>query len=316
MNYDKIGKFIQEKRKAKKLTQKELALKVGVTDKAISKWERGQGCPDVSILEVLSRELDCSILELLKGREIENEVISITEADDYIKESMIFSKANFKSKIKFFLNRTIEVSIIFFVLFLSYLNIVQVMYLDKEYSYRVNYYKKKEIVSYIDTLEKKISVLKNNQGKFSDEDYQLVVTNIDNYYEDINKLEFLKYIKSREVVTYTINDLRIFNMNGYYLGYELEVLDILNTYVDDDKIDLYKELTSTELFKAGSLSLSINSKPYLTYKYSIGDSIDDELAMYGDEIDNLHYIENSIEYELCKLIYLTDLVMEVGDINE
>lgn len=316
MNYDKIGKFIQERRKMKKLTQKELALKVGVTDKAISKWERGQGCPDVSILEILSSELDCSILELLKGREIENEVISITEADDYIKESMNFSKANFKSKIKLFLNRAIEVLIIFFVLFLSYLNIVQVMYLDKEYSYRVNYYKKKEIVSYIDTLEKKISVLKNNQGKFSDEDYQLIVTNIDNYYEDINKLEFLKYIKSREVVTYTINDLRIFNMNGYYLGYELDVLDILNTYVEDDKIDLYRELTSTELFKAGSLSLSINSKPYLTYKYSIGDSIDDELAMYGDEIDNLHYIENSIEYELCKLTYLTDLVMEVGEINE
>lgn len=316
MNYDKIGKFIQERRKMKKLTQKELALKVGVTDKAISKWERGQGCPDVSILEILSSELDCSILELLKGREIENEVISITEADDYIKESMNFSKANFKSKIKLFLNRAIEVLIIFFVLFLSYLNIVQVMYLDKEYSYRVNYYKKKEIVSYIDTLEKKISVLKNNQGKFSDEDYQLIVTNIDNYYEDINKLEFLKYIKSREVVTYTINDLRIFNMNGYYLGYELDVLDILNTYVEDDKIDLYRELTSTELFKAGALSLSINSKPYLTYKYSIGDSIDDELAMYGDEIDNLHYIENSIEYELCKLTYLTDLVMEVGEINE
>lgn len=316
MNYEKIGKFIQEKRKTKKLTQKELALKVGVTDKAISKWERGQGCPDVSILEILSKELDCSILELLKGREIENEVISITEADDYIKESMNFSKANFKSKIKLFLNRTIEVLIIFFVLFLSYLNIVQVMYLDKEYSYRVNYYKKKEIVSYIDTLEEKISALKNNQGKFSDEDYQLIVTNIDNYYEDINKLEFLKYIKSREVVTYTINDLRLFNMNGYYLGYEHEVLDILNTYVDGDKIDLYKELTSTELFKAGSLSLSINSKPYLTYKYSIGDSIDDELTLYGDEIDNLHYIENSIEYELCKLTYLTDLVMEVGEINE
>ena len=70
MNYDKIGSFIQQKRKDKNLTQKQLAEKIGVTDRAISKWERGQGCPDVSILEVLSKELGCSILELLKGRKI------------------------------------------------------------------------------------------------------------------------------------------------------------------------------------------------------------------------------------------------------
>ena len=88
MNYDKIGNFIQQRRKSKNLTQKQLAEKIGVTDRAVSKWERGQGCPDVSILEILSKELDCSILELLKGREIENEVIPVTEADDYIKEGM------------------------------------------------------------------------------------------------------------------------------------------------------------------------------------------------------------------------------------
>ena len=52
MNYDKIGSFIQQKRKDKGLTQKQLAEKLGVTDRAISKWERGQGCPDVSILEI------------------------------------------------------------------------------------------------------------------------------------------------------------------------------------------------------------------------------------------------------------------------
>lgn len=57
MNYDKIGSFIQQKRKDKGLTQKQLAEKLGVTDRAISKWERGQGCPDVSILEILSKEL-------------------------------------------------------------------------------------------------------------------------------------------------------------------------------------------------------------------------------------------------------------------
>ena len=50
MNQIKIGKFIAELRKEKKLTQKDLADKLGVTDKAISKWENGRGMPDVSYL--------------------------------------------------------------------------------------------------------------------------------------------------------------------------------------------------------------------------------------------------------------------------
>ena len=62
MNYDKIGSFIQQKRKDKGLTQKQLAEKLGVTDRAISKWERGQGCPDVSILEYYLKNLDVLFL--------------------------------------------------------------------------------------------------------------------------------------------------------------------------------------------------------------------------------------------------------------
>ena len=92
MNYDKIGKFIQEKRKQQGLTQKELAQKLGVTDKAVSKWERGLGCPDVSILEQLSKTLNVSILEILKGRTIENEMIKVTEMNDYVKETVEYSK--------------------------------------------------------------------------------------------------------------------------------------------------------------------------------------------------------------------------------
>ena len=100
MNYNKIGNFIAEKRKEKGLTQKELAEKIGVTDKAVSKWERGLGCPDVSILEVLASTLDVSILEILKGRPIENEIIKVTEANDYVKESLNYSKVQTKEKLK------------------------------------------------------------------------------------------------------------------------------------------------------------------------------------------------------------------------
>lgn len=71
MDQNKIGKFIAERRKLKNMTQEELAVKLNVTDRAISKWECGRGLPDVSILESLSNNLGITVNELLKGEKIE-----------------------------------------------------------------------------------------------------------------------------------------------------------------------------------------------------------------------------------------------------
>lgn len=67
MDYEKIGKFIQEQRKKLGLTQQQLADKLKVTNKAISRWETGTGCPDVSLLGELSENLNVGIGELLQG---------------------------------------------------------------------------------------------------------------------------------------------------------------------------------------------------------------------------------------------------------
>ncbi|WP_295209879.1 helix-turn-helix transcriptional regulator [Ruminococcus sp.] len=58
MDYKKIGELICQLRKEKGLTQLQLAEKLHVSDKAVSKWERGIGCPDVSILNALANEQD------------------------------------------------------------------------------------------------------------------------------------------------------------------------------------------------------------------------------------------------------------------
>lgn len=71
MNQEKTGKFILEIRKEKNMTQRELADKIGVTDRAISKWENGRGMPDLSLMEPLCKELEISINELLSGERIE-----------------------------------------------------------------------------------------------------------------------------------------------------------------------------------------------------------------------------------------------------
>ena len=67
MNQLRIGRFIAECRKEKKLTQSELADVLGITDKAVSKWERGIAMPDTSLMLVLCDTLGISVNELLKG---------------------------------------------------------------------------------------------------------------------------------------------------------------------------------------------------------------------------------------------------------
>ena len=73
MDQLKIGKFIAECRKQKDLTQMQLSEKLGITDKAISKWERGIAMPDTSIMLELCEILGISVNELLSGEKINME---------------------------------------------------------------------------------------------------------------------------------------------------------------------------------------------------------------------------------------------------
>lgn len=70
MDQIKIGKFIAERRKKAKLTQMQLAEKLGITDRAVSKWERGLSLPDASIMLELCDILEISVNDLLCGEEI------------------------------------------------------------------------------------------------------------------------------------------------------------------------------------------------------------------------------------------------------
>ena len=68
MNQEKIGNFIAQRRKDKKLTQAKLASYLGISDRTISKWERGKGLPDPMYMLELCQILDISVNELLNGR--------------------------------------------------------------------------------------------------------------------------------------------------------------------------------------------------------------------------------------------------------
>lgn len=72
MNCAKIGALIAKLRKEQNLTQMQLAQKLYISDKAVSKWERGLGCPDVSLLPHLSEVLGTDLKELLEGELLSN----------------------------------------------------------------------------------------------------------------------------------------------------------------------------------------------------------------------------------------------------
>ena len=72
MNKYVTGTVIRKLRESKKMTQEELANKLFVSGKAISKWETGAGFPDISLIEPLARALDISVIELLSGENIQN----------------------------------------------------------------------------------------------------------------------------------------------------------------------------------------------------------------------------------------------------
>lgn len=85
MDQNKIGNFISKVRKNKKLTQKELAERLHISEKTISKWECGKGLPEVSLMKPLCKELDITVTELLNG-EKETTEEGIINYIDYTKK--------------------------------------------------------------------------------------------------------------------------------------------------------------------------------------------------------------------------------------
>lgn len=98
MDQIKIGKFIAETRKGKNITQKQLADKLSISDKTVSKWECGKGLPDVSIMLELCEELNITVNDLLTG-EIVSEIDYQNKAEENMMNLMKENQENKKRMI-------------------------------------------------------------------------------------------------------------------------------------------------------------------------------------------------------------------------
>ncbi|MBE6138128.1 MAG: helix-turn-helix transcriptional regulator [Firmicutes bacterium] len=302
VQYDEIGSFIAKLRREKNLTQKDLASKLGVTDKAVSKWERGLGCPDVSLLETLSKVLNVSILELLKGKRIDVQELNENNANEFIIETVNYSKKEKIKKYKRILLNILSCLIVTIVIVLTLANILQMIYLNRNISYTSNDFLIDKVHDDLKILDKNISIIKDNLDIFSQEDYFAIISNLEQIYNGISNSKLLKIQGKYNL---KLKELYDFNKNSYKQAYIVRCYEILSKY--DPRMTLILEMTKHDFINKAYLNNNLYNDSINIYKYEI---------IFND---SLFDIENNI-YELLALssqsLLLSQYVMEVGEINE
>jgi len=236
MNNEKIGNFIKILRKEKNLTQKQLADQLNITDRAISRWERGVGCPDISLLEDLAKILDITVLELLKGERLE-EKTNLTNND--LIESIHFGKENIITILKLITNYLTIFIITLLSLYILITNYksIHLLHLNNNYT---NYLdeRQNEITTpptrSLETLEKelvtKIELISNNQGIYQEKDYITITTHINLLKDQLSSQKNHEYLQKKE---YNYQEL-----TNFYLDHQ----NILTPLVDNK--DLYSIIIS------------------------------------------------------------------------
>lgn len=106
----RIGNFIKEQRKERGLTQKQLADKLHITDRAVSKWERGLSAPDIALLEPLAEVLGVSVTELLKG-ERQPESTPSEETEEAVRGFLDYSKSAAAERLRRFRKRYLSLTL-------------------------------------------------------------------------------------------------------------------------------------------------------------------------------------------------------------
>lgn len=299
-----IGDVIVKKRKEKGMTQKDLADQLNITDRAVSKWERGICCPDISLLREIASILDVSISELICGEKVDEKTIIKTIA--YTKESI-------KQKVKRIINIIIIVIIILTLGFIT-LSLIKVEYgYHKHYNFSNQYQElskankevKKERIS---DIKDRIKTISNDNGVFKDDDYNLVMQYLKSINQVLNLDEEKYFLKDY----YTYKDLEVLNdnyqnQNDRYIDFSVDnVLDVYYKLSEYDltiieRITTIKDMTDNHYnFKSDLISFINNIS---LFSSNTPKKIADKVY---NSLDN--------RYELYIMV-LNDII-EVGEINE
>ena len=243
MNQQRIGNFIKTKRKEKNLTQEELASRLRVSNRTISKWENGHGMPDYSMILDLCKELDMSVNELLSGQELKSENYQTMLEENIIRTIEYNNKKRNKRSYKIIFSIILIILIILLIGYKCYLT---------------NLYTNYEINDWVKnvTIEEKEIELNDKANTNVLESISIYIP--EGFYEenDITKSVYVKtgcrlYVKGEEEhgayssmiqVCKELNSALIDDYEGEY-GRSLDFFDIrtlLNKYNIYDYYDLAK----------------------------------------------------------------------------
>ena len=113
MNQQAIGQFIATKRREQNLTQEQLAEKIGVSNKTVSKWETGKSMPDYSVVEVLCEVLNISASELIAGKEKDFGTNSSSREEDIALLSYKVEQLEKSKNVRVETNKTVHTGVSF-----------------------------------------------------------------------------------------------------------------------------------------------------------------------------------------------------------
>lgn len=219
MDQIKIGKFIAKCRKDNKITQSELAEKLGVTDRAVSNWENGKNLPDVSFFKPLCDELNITINDLLSGEKVEKNVYQ-----EKLEENVFSVISNVNTKISH-----IRRSIIIFLL--SILVIILVLVIASNYKVTLNYnannmYIEEKDNSLIFTTKDLCTVYSGNINQYStidENDNEIIFLTAKCSYNEIIKRS-INNGNSYRYFPITINDKNSQKVKIYYIDSKINNL--------------------------------------------------------------------------------------------
>lgn len=220
MDLIKIGKYIAFKRKEQGLTQKQLAEKLNMSDKSVSKWERGICLPDVSVYLELCKILDISINEFLAGEDIPKETI-----EQKAEENIIQITKDNKNKQKY-LKKIIRLLIVMLVVFIFITSIFIYKKLTQPQNYIEPYLEKS-------TEMQMANMLSNHPGDIllfhynSKKDFDLLTMYLTQYQKG-------KKISDKEICTFYNNPSKGTNTGNIALvvDYEASTLKIIDAFED------------------------------------------------------------------------------------
>lgn len=315
MNQIQIGKFIAELRKQNNMTQQELADKLNVTDRAVSKWENGRGVPDISLLQALSKVFDVSLNELLAGEILNKKYLEKSE------ENLINT---LKEK-----NKTQRVNrlLIFLILFIIFDLLLIIGIIVGKRSY--------DKTRFVNTTPGDLNVYLNLTGEIVDNLYnitegdnvwypagQKVIMGFGDKLKDFD-IEDNEYEENVQLLTNYIYGCYYNEININMSGNEFDELQNKVNYIDRKNIKLY-ELNEINNYINESKCI----KNIVAVRNKIDNNASDDNIRLKDYLEKFDAFmqsdlyrkkhktfEEVINYDLNMLLLVYDLSVELGTIH-